>query len=580
MPIPQSFIDELVERCDIADVVGDYVELKKKGVNMFGLCPFHSEKTPSFSVNRDRQIFHCFGCGVGGGVITFIMKIENLDFVDAVKVLAARVGMTVPEDGDPSASALRKKILEINKLAARRFHENLIGPDGAPGMDYFRRRGLTMRTIKRFGLGWAPDRWDDLIQNLGCDKQDLYDAGLVVKNQRGGFYDRFRGRVIFPIIDLRGEVVAFGGRVLDDSLPKYINSPESVAYTKGRNVFALNLAKKSQRNEIILAEGYMDVITLHQAGFDSAVAAQGTALTEQQVRLISRYKKDVVVALDMDGAGRNAVDKAIKLFGDVGVKVRMVDMAGAKDPDEFIKKFGADALSVRLERSEGHMEYRLGVLRTQYDLQTPEGRLDFVKAAAPVLADIESPAEREVYTARAAEMSGISSEAVAQEVTLARNRKVKKERSGERRKALNPLAEAVPKSRELSYSNPRSALAEEGVLRCVYSDGELLRKASERLKPEQFSSPALAKAYSALVDALHDGRPPGAAVLEGCLDEAESSLVGAVLMKPEPGGAAALDGYIAVVEEEYGRKSAPDDLMSVWQRRKQKETEDKENEQQ
>ena len=581
MPIPQSFLDELVERSDIAEVVGEYVELKQKGTNMFGLCPFHSEKTPSFSVNRDKQIFHCFGCGEGGGVITFIMKAENLGFVDAVKHLAARVGMTVPEDGDADMSKRRAQVLALNKEAARRFHAHLYSPEGRRGLEYFYSRGLTDRTIKRFGLGWAPDRWDDLLNNVkGFDKSVFLEAGLAVANKRGGMYDRFRGRVMFPIIDLRGEVIAFGGRVLDDSTPKYLNSSETIAFSKGRNLFAMNLAKKSDYKAMILAEGYMDVISLHQAGFSSAVASLGTALTDAQARLIARYKQEAVIAYDMDAAGRGAAERAIKLLEDAGIKVRLIDLAGAKDPDEFIKKFGADALSARLNQSEGHIEYRLGNLRGKYDLGSDEGRIGFMREAAVMLAELSSPAERAVYSSRVSEMVNVAVSAVNDEVELARKKRNRKERSAERRRDLNPVAAMQPKERTMRFADTKSARAEEGLLRCVYSDGELLNQARDTLPPEYFSSEALSKAYKALLTAAEEGRAATPAVFEGTLEPSEMSLVMKVLMDPEPGGAAAFESYIQVVREGYDKRREPDDLMNRWQKlKKTKGWEDKEDEQ-
>ena len=579
MPIPQSFLDELIERSDIVDVVSEYVELKQKGTNLFGLCPFHSEKTPSFSVNRDKQIFHCFGCGEGGGVITFIMKAENLGFVDAVKHLAARVGMTVPEDGDADTSKRRAQVLALNKEAARRFHANLYAPGGRRGLEYFYSRGLTDRTIRRFGLGWAPDSWDDLLGGIkGYEKSLFLEAGLAVANRKGGLYDRFRGRVMFPIIDLRGEVIGFGGRVLDDSQPKYLNSPETIAFSKSRNLFAMNLAKKSTYPEMILAEGYMDVISLHQAGFSSAVASLGTALTDAQARLISRYKQEAVIAYDMDAAGRGAAERAIKLLEDAGIKVKLIDMAGAKDPDEFIKRFGADALSARLTQSEGHVEYRLGTLRGKYDLSNDEGRINFLHEAAVMLAELSSPAERAVYSSRVAELAGVRAEAIADEVAIARKKKAGKERSAERRRELNPVAAMQPKEREVRYSDTKSARAEEGLIRCMYSDGELLRKARETLPPEHFSSETLAKAYSAMLEAADEGRQPSPAIFEGRLTPAELSLVMKVLMDPEPGGEAAFLSYIEVVRAGYEQRQEPDGLVERWQKlKKTKGWEDKED---
>ena len=315
MPIPERFLDELMARTDIVDLVSESVRLTKKGSSYWGCCPFHSEKTPSFHVVPDRQIYKCFGCGKGGGAINFVMELENLSFRDAVAVLAKRAGMTMPESfgGSPDAQKRREKMLELNRQAALAFHRWLYAPEGAHGLDYLRRRGLSPGTLTRFGLGFAPDSWDALIQEMakqGYDKRDLLDAGLAVSNKDGRIYDRFRNRVIFPIIDVRGGVIGFGGRVMDDSTPKYLNSPDTPVYNKSRNIFALNIAKKSKAGRVILTEGYMDTIALHQAGFDNAVASLGTSLTEEHAQLLSRYFKDAIISYDGDGAGIAAAQRA------------------------------------------------------------------------------------------------------------------------------------------------------------------------------------------------------------------------------------------------------------------------------
>ena len=319
MAIPDRFLDELIARTDIVDLVSESVRLTKKGRNYWGLCPFHSEKTPSFSVSADKQIYKCFGCGKGGGAINFVMELDNLPFRDAVAVLAKRAGLEVPDSGySAGAKERREKLLAINKQAARTFHQWLYAPEGAEGLAYLQRRGLSRRTLTSFGLGFAPNRWDALIQALGqqgYDKRDLLDAGLAVSNQDGRIYDRFRNRVMFPIIDIRGEVIGFGGRVMDDSTPKYLNSPDTPVYNKSRNVFALNIAKKSKAGRVILTEGYMDTISLHQAGFDSAVASLGTSLTPEHAQLLSRYFPEAIIAYDGDGAGVSAAQRAIPPAG-------------------------------------------------------------------------------------------------------------------------------------------------------------------------------------------------------------------------------------------------------------------------
>ena len=308
MAIPEAFLQELVERNDIVDVVGSYVRLtKRSGSNQFGLCPFHSEKTPSFSVSPDKQIYHCFGCGKGGGVINFIMEIESLTFPEAVEFLAKRVGMAMPEQEDNREAKKRRRMLELNRDAAKFFYSCLSGPNGGPAVDYMKKREITPATAKRFGLGYAPDTWDSLIKamkELGYSEYELFDAGLVRKGKNGGHYDAFRSRLMFPVIDVRGDVIGFSGRILGEGEPKYMNSPETLVFNKSRNLFALNLAKKSKSGHIILAEGNIDVVMMHQAGFDSAVASLGTSLTPEQARLISHYTREVIIAYDSDGAGK------------------------------------------------------------------------------------------------------------------------------------------------------------------------------------------------------------------------------------------------------------------------------------
>ena len=399
MAIPEAFIDELVARSEISDVVSSYVHLTRKGNNLWGLCPFHNEKTPSFSVSPEKQIYHCFGCGKGGSVISFIMEMENLPFVEAVRFLAQRAGMEMPGTGENEGYRRRKeRLLALNKEAARFFHATLCSPAGAAGAEYlFGKRGLSRGTVTRFGLGVAPDGWDHLIETMkskGYTKRELLDAGLAVDNKKGRVYDRFRNRVMFPIIDLRGEVIGFGGRVLDDSTPKYLNSPDTVIYNKSRNLFALNIAKRSKLGRIILTEGYMDTISLHQAGFDCAVASLGTSLTQEHAQLLSRYTKEAVIAYDGDGAGVKAAQRAIPILEKTGIQVKVLQMRGAKDPDEFIKKYGREAFARLLDQSENHIEYRLRQIQVKYDLTDDGQKVEFLREAAAMISTLPSPVER------------------------------------------------------------------------------------------------------------------------------------------------------------------------------------------
>ncbi|MCD8127643.1 MAG: DNA primase, partial [Clostridiales bacterium] len=426
MAIPEAFLEELNERVDLVDVASGYTTLQKKGNRYWGCCPFHSEKTPSFSITPEKQMYYCFGCHKGGHLINFVMEAEGVGFVDAVGILAQRAGMPMPEDnGDRGEAKKRERLLSLNKEAARYFHANLTGPQGQQGQDYFARRGLSRRTVTNFGLGYSLPEWDGLIRamtELGYSKLELLDAGLAVQSKKGGVYDRFRGRVVFPIIDLRGNVIGFGGRVLDDSTPKYLNSPDTVIYNKSKNLFALNLAKKSKAGYLILTEGYMDTIALHQGGFDCAVASLGTSLTENHARLLAKYTKEVVISYDGDQAGINAAQRAIGLLNKTGVSVRVLRVTGAKDPDEYIKKYGHNAFQRLIDGAAGQVPYRIGQIQQKYDLTADDQKVQYLQEAADLLARLSSPVEREIYGAQAAEAAGIDKAAMLSEVERQRSR--------------------------------------------------------------------------------------------------------------------------------------------------------------
>jgi len=573
LAIPDRFLDELIARIDIVDLVSESVRLTKKGRNYWGLCPFHSEKTPSFSVSADKQIYKCFGCGKGGGAINFVMELDNLPFRDAVALLAKRAGLEVPDSGSSAgAKERREKLLTINKQAARTFHRWLYAPEGADGLAYLQRRGLSRRTLTSFGLGFAPNRWDALIQELGqqgYDKRDLLDAGLAVSNQDGRIYDRFRNRVMFPIIDIRGEVIGFGGRVMDDSTPKYLNSPDTPVYNKSRNVFALNIAKKSKAGRVILTEGYMDTISLHQAGFDSAVASLGTALTPEHAQLLSRYFPEAIIAYDGDGAGVSATQRAIPLLERAGMKVRVLRVTGAKDPDEFIKQFGRDAFLRLLDQSENQVDYRLEQIRKKYDLSDDSQKVGFLQEAAQLLSSLPSAVEREIYGRHAAETAGVSPEAVAQEVKKAFQRRLRKEQKQQERRDLTPAIQLQPKSRGLRYENIRSARAEEGVLRLLLLDPSLHRELTQ-LRPEEFSSPLLGKAYALLLRRAEDGLSTQLSLLAGELTGEEMDHLTQVASSPESmaNSRQSLADYIAVIRAEAIKRSGAsgNDLLLAAQR--------------
>ena len=586
MAFPQSFLDELIARSDIVDVVSSYVQLTRKGSNLFGLCPFHSEKTGSFSVSPDKQIYYCFGCKRGGGVVHFIMEEENLSFPDAVRFLAKRAGMEVPEEeGDREAGRRRQRLLDLNRDAARFYYQLLQQPEGRAVRDYLAKRRITRQTAVRFGMGASLDAWDVLLTAMtkkGYTKSELLDAGLVVQNKNGGLYDKFRNRLMLPVIDTRGDVVAFGSRVLDKSEPKYMNSSETPVYSKRRVLYGLNLAKKTKRPNIILCEGNLDIVTLHQAGFDNAVASMGTALTVEQTRLLSRFTKELVLCYDNDNAGKIATERALQILNnsEFSVKVlqlprRLVDGEYVKqDADDFIKYQGADAFERLLTGSENGVEFRMEQVAGKYDLASDEARVAYCEEISTLLAGLPSAVEREIYTVRAAETAKISPEAMRLEVQRAFKRRLSQEKRTELRKDLNPAARLQPKERTLRYDNIRSARAEEGLLRLLILD-ESLFPAQPPLREDQFSSPLLGRAFTLLWQAREDGRAVTPAVLSEALTPEEMSHISAVCQQPESPQHAkqALADYIRIVQEESDKRAgsqAADPLLAATEKYKDK----------
>ncbi len=575
IPIPDSFLNELVDRNDIVDVVSSYVRLSKKsGSNLFGLCPFHSEKTPSFSVSPDKQIYHCFGCGKGGGVINFIMEIENLSFRDAVEFLARRVNMTVPEEANDRESQKRSRMLALNKEAARFFYTQLSTPGGEEARRYMAQRRIGPATAKNFGVGYAPDSWESLrnaMRDKGFSDQELFEAGLVRRGKTSGFYDTFRKRLMFPVIDVRGNVIGFSGRILGDGEPKYMNSPETLVFNKSQNLFALNLAKKSKSGYIILSEGNIDVVSLHQAGFDSAVASLGTSLTPEQARLLSRYTGEVIIAYDNDGAGVKAAQRAIGILEKLDLKVKVLALTGAKDPDEFIKLRGPDAFRKLLEGSEDQVDYRLRAVREKYDLSSDEQKVAFLKEASELLARLPGAVERQVYAMRVAELASVKAEAVTDEVERRRKRLLGRARQEQKRAQEQPERQMQPEDRALRYDDPASAAAEQGLIRLLYLEPELSR--TDGLPaPEDFSSSALADIYRAVLDKARRGEAISAATLGSSLSSGEMNLLVQLLQQPETlaHGERALTDYINRIRERREQKAGADDLRQLSEKLRQK----------
>ena len=566
----EQVLQELSERNDIVDVVSGYVQLtKRSGSNLFGLCPFHSEKTPSFSVSPDKQIYHCFGCGKGGGVINFIMEIENLSFPEAVAFLARRANMALPEQENDRESKKRSRMLALNRDAARFFYEQLSSPAGQRARAYMDKRGIGKATATNFGLGAAPDEWgalDRAMRAKGYTSEELFEAGLIKKGRNGGWYDTFRDRLMFPVIDVRGNVIGFSGRLLGEDGPKYLNSPDTLVFNKGSNLFALNLAKKSKSGYILLSEGNIDVVSLHQAGFDSAVASLGTSLTAEQARLISRFTGEVIIAYDNDGAGQKAAQRAIGILEKLDLKVRVLQMSGAKDPDEYIQLRGPEAFRQLIEGSENQVEYRLGVIAAKYDLGVDAQKVDYLRECEDLLARLPNAAEREVYCRRVAAQTGISPEVLIGEVKSRRSRLLRRTAAAER---SSPERQSQPVERQLRYDDPASAVAEEGLIRLLYLDGSLAAVAGLPDAAE-FSSPALGHIYGVVRRRLGEHRSVSADALGGELSAEEVSLLVRILQKPETlsNSKRAMEDYINRIRQRRRAQSDSGDLMQLLEERR------------
>ena len=567
MAFDRQFLDELIARNDIVDVVSNYVSLQPRGGSLWGCCPFHSEKTPSFHVLPDKQLCYCFGCKKGGGVINFIMEIENLTFPEAVRFLAKRANLPVPEDDGPQdgADRLRRRVLELNRDAARWYYDLLCSPEGAAVQAYLDRRQIRKSIAIRFGMGASPDRWDGLLTAMtrrGYTKEELLAAGLVVNGRNGRLYDKFRNRLMLPVIDTRGDVVGFGSRVIDNSEPKYMNTTETITYSKRRILYGLNLAKKTRRPNIILCEGNLDVVTLHQAGFDNAVASMGTALTVEQTRLLSRFTKELVLCYDNDNAGQLATQRALELLNnsEFSVKVlklpnRMVDGKPTKqDADDFIKNYGPAAFENLLSGSENGVEFRMTQIAARYDLTSDEGRIGYAGEMAEELCRLENAVERDVYTNRAAQTAGLSPEAMKLEVQRAFKRRAARDRKARERQELNLTRSLQPADRAIRYDDLRSAMAEEGVIRLLMQDDSLFPD-QPPLREDEFSSPLLGRIYGELWRCRGSGS--SMAALSASLTPEEMSHLTTLLQKPESTANApqALADYIRIIREEGVKRS-------------------------
>ncbi len=494
----QDFVDEVIAKTDIVDLISRYVTLKRVGNRFQALCPLHNDKkTPSFSVSPDKQLFHCFGCGAGGTAIHFIMQKENLDFMEAVKYLAEKSGVPIPDYRSSSERAKaaeihnkKKRMYEINAEAARFFYSNLTAPSGKEALDYLKRRGLTNATIKAFGLGYSPDSWSaliDFMKTKGYTEAELCEAGLAVKrDQNNTYFDKFRDRVMFPILDLRGNVIAFGGRIMKDKdgAAKYLNSPETLVFKKKENLFAMNLAKNSKAGQFLVMEGYMDVISLHQNGFDNAVASLGTAFTPQQAEILKRYADKAVLCYDADEAGQKAADRAGEILREANIKTRVMTITGGKDPDEYINTKGKEMFKLLIDNAESFIEYKIGKIEKQYNLEDTVEKLEFIEQIAKILANIKNGVEREIYIKNIARKTDISHESITAQVeTLIRkNRRgaeIKAERDEKR-----AFEERTGGRKDLDSMRLYNA---EKLMLNLLCEKEIYRGVSEKLQPEEFT---------------------------------------------------------------------------------------------
>lgn len=562
MFLSEDFMQELKARNDIVDIVSQYVRLKRHGKNMTGLCPFHNEKTPSFNIYPESSSFYCFGCGVGGDVIVFTRIIENLDYMDAVRFLAQKSGLQMPEENkNDGLLNLKKLIYEVNREAARFYHEMLYSDEGSKALSYLKKRGLTPATIKHFGLGYSPKSRFALVNYLkskGHNANVLVQANLAYSNKNGSFSDRFSDRVMFPIIDVRGNVVAFGGRILGDRKPKYLNTSDTLVFKKSSNLFAMNFAKNSNNDKLILAEGYMDVIALHQAGFKNTVATLGTALTQGQAAFMSRYASEVVIAYDSDEAGQKAASRAIPILRENGMLVRVLTIPKGKDPDEFIKSSGGDGSAYfkqLLENSKNDVEYRLQKAKSVHDMGTTDGKIAYMMEAVKILSALRNKIEQEIYAGKLSSEVGIEKSSILLQV----NKLCKKNRELSEIKQFKYIQQQVAPKRDLinpeREANLRAANAEEALIAYVINNPEYVNNIISRLPSEKFCTNFNKQVYREITDRLVDGKPASLTDISHLFSIEENSRIAKMLSKyvPDSQNTKASDEYIKVILYERNR---------------------------
>jgi len=529
--LPQDFLDELHDRSDVVDVISSYVQLRQRGRLYTGLCPFHSEKTPSFTVYPDTQSYYCFGCGNGGDVITFIKNYENLDYIEAVKLLADRAGMQMPDDSDQDDANRKKRMLEANRLAARFFFKTLNSDEGREARGYLRRRGLTDETITKFGIGYAPDSWNklrDYLASKGFKDSELVEASLCFMGKNGRAYDFFRARVMFPVIDVRGQVVAFSGRTMGTDTRKYVNTKDTPVFKKSKILFGMNFAKNTGTKRVILVEGQMDVISLHQAGFTEAVATLGTAITEEHARMLSRYVDEVLISYDADEAGQKATRRAIDTLRLANIPARVIQLEGGKDPDEIIKTKGPSAFKAALDKASGSMEYELMKAMKQVDIETPDGKVEYLKQATSILARCKTSTEREVWAAQISSQTGVDKQTILTAAERAMKQRSRQQQKEQERKLPGSIADKL-NLKVYEREKIGSASAERRLVASLFHNPDFAGKCRKRLSGQDFVSEEFGGIYDILVGQIEDGSFNGMLSMSSVLSSKQTSLLSGAL---------------------------------------------------
>lgn len=571
MALSDEFIQELKARSDIADVISSYINLKRSGRNLVGLCPFHNEKTPSFSVSRENGFFHCFGCGIGGDVITFIKRIENLDYIDAVKMLAQRAGLNMPEDNnDQGLSRLKNRIYEANREAAKFYHKNLYTPDGFKALEYLRKRQLSEKTIIHFGLGYSPPSRFELVNHLkskGFSSTELIAANLANESKKGNPFDRFSDRVMFPIIDLRGNVIGFGGRIMSDIKPKYLNTSDTLVFNKSKNLFALQFAKNKANGQLILVEGYMDVIALHQAGFENAVATLGTALTQEQAAVIKRYCDEVVICYDADEAGQKATSRAISILRTTGLNIKILTVPNGKDPDEYIRAHGEQGsarFKILLDKCGNDVEYRLHKLKMNYNIDITEQRVAFLTEASKLLATLDNKIEQEVYISSLSKELNIEKSSMRQQVAKYYKNNAVKSNKREQREIQNIMSARNDRINSEKFYNLRAANAEEALISLMIFNPDIANTICSKVSSDKFITSFNRKVFEVLRNRVLNGKDITITDISAEFSSDEISGITKMLAfhQRESNPVQAAEEYLRVLDEE-AQKLTPEQIAKA-----------------